>query len=116
MLRIKRSVQATFNVQVNFMSAQMVAASSEATGALPKVSDESAMGSLEAKAAQLAKKALAEAAGKANGGNRDITFVRSDAKAGVSETVEAVKNPDEINIDEDESSSDEEKPIADETK
>ncbi len=32
MLRIKRSVQATYNVQVNFMSAQMVAASSEATG------------------------------------------------------------------------------------
>jgi pre-mRNA-splicing factor SYF1 len=32
MLRIKRSVQATYNVQVNFMSAQMVAATSEATG------------------------------------------------------------------------------------
>ena len=27
MLRIKRSVQATYNVQVNFMSAQMIAAS-----------------------------------------------------------------------------------------
>lgn len=26
MLRIKRSVQATYNVQVNFMSAQMIAA------------------------------------------------------------------------------------------
>lgn len=31
MLRIKRSVQATYNVQVNFMSAQMIAASSTAT-------------------------------------------------------------------------------------
>jgi hypothetical protein len=34
MLRIKRSVQATYNVQVNFMSAQMIAASSAATGQL----------------------------------------------------------------------------------
>lgn len=32
MLRIKRSVQATYNVQVNFMSAQMIAASATATG------------------------------------------------------------------------------------
>ena len=31
MLRIKRSVQATYNVQVNFMSAQMIAASSAVT-------------------------------------------------------------------------------------
>ncbi len=33
MLRIKRSVQATYNVQVNFMSAQMIAASSSAAPA-----------------------------------------------------------------------------------
>jgi pre-mRNA-splicing factor SYF1 len=31
MLRIKRSVQATYNVQVNFMSAQMIAASINST-------------------------------------------------------------------------------------
>lgn len=34
MLRIKRSVQATYNTQVNFMSAQMLAAASNTTGRL----------------------------------------------------------------------------------
>ncbi|MGH0155679.1 UNVERIFIED_CONTAM: hypothetical protein FKN15_029686 [Acipenser sinensis] len=32
MLRIKRSIQATYNTQVNFMSSQMLKASSNATG------------------------------------------------------------------------------------
>jgi hypothetical protein len=61
------------------------------------------MGSLEAKAAQLAKVALAEAAAKVNGNkNRDIMFVRSDAKGEIQPAEGAAKNPDEINIDEDE--------------
>lgn len=70
MLRIKRSVQATYNVQVNFMSAQMIAASlnskdsSIAAAAAASAQDDQAtkengpMASLEAKAAALAKKSI----------------------------------------------------------
>ena len=37
MLRIKRSVQATFNTQVNFMSAQMLSAAVAAAGGVPGI-------------------------------------------------------------------------------
>ena len=69
------------------------------------------MDSLEAKAAQLAKKVLSDGANKSNINKaRDIMFVRSDAKGGEQKAAEGtvVKNPDEINIDEDEDMSDEE--------
>jgi hypothetical protein len=69
------------------------------------------MDSLEAKAAQLAKKVLSDAANKSNvsKNGRDIMFVRSDAKGGEKQTESgAVKNPDEINIDEDEDMSEDE--------
>lgn len=93
MLRIKRSVQATFNTQVNFMSAQMLAAAS----GQPKTSTVhffilfvpvmliiilntaadltagDSMALLEAKAQQLAEEARKEVP-KAKGGN--ISFVR----------------------------------------
>jgi len=65
MLRIKRSVQATYNVQVNFMSAQMIAASinansnTSAAAADSQASKENdPMASLEAKAAAMAKKTI----------------------------------------------------------
>jgi pre-mRNA-splicing factor SYF1 len=68
MLRIKRSVQATYNVQVNFMSAQMIAASinansNTAAAAATSVDSQASkendpMASLEAKAAAMAKKTI----------------------------------------------------------
>lgn len=66
------------------------------------------MGSLESKAAQLAKKAILDAAAK--GKSRDIMFIRSDAKGGAAsqQSETTVKNPDEINIDEDEDVSEDE--------
>lgn len=98
MLRIKRSVQATYNTQVNMMSAQML---SSAAGAAGTVSDlapgmKDGMRMLEAKAAEMAV---------ANKGN--IMFVRGETQ-GLKESGEKVVNPDEIDIDEDSEKSDEE--------
>lgn len=94
MLRIKRSVQATYNVQVNFMSAQMVAAN-VAAESLGK-EKEDAMAALEAKAMELAKKTIAEQSKPSAG--KGIMFVRSDDKASKGDK-ETLQNPDEIKID-----------------
>lgn len=81
MLRIKRSVQATYNVQVNFMSAQMIAASSTATAAAAASGQENAMDSLEntvsleAKAAALAKQTILNAQNP-NKDRENIRFVK----------------------------------------
>lgn len=105
MLRIKRSVQAAYNVQVNFMSAQMIASSASSssnnsnnnntTGAKE---NEDPMSSLEAKAAELARKTILEAA---NNKNRGVKFVKSDDVVNASEGKGdgENKNPAEINID-----------------
>jgi pre-mRNA-splicing factor SYF1 len=75
MLRIKRSVQATYNVQVNFMSAQMISSSSSASNNKTPSSNISKenndpMSNLEAKAAQLAKQVIADSK------NREIKFIK----------------------------------------
>nr|XP_015195570.1 PREDICTED: pre-mRNA-splicing factor SYF1-like [Lepisosteus oculatus]XP_015195571.1 PREDICTED: pre-mRNA-splicing factor SYF1-like [Lepisosteus oculatus] len=61
MLRIKRSVQATYNTQVNFMSSQMLKASTSSTGTVsdlaPGQSGIDDMKMLEQKARQLAAEA-----------------------------------------------------------
>jgi len=101
MLRIKRSVQAKYNTQVNFMSAQMLAASSQASGTVsdlaPGMKDDMRM--LEAKAAHLAK----EAAQDKPTHSKDILFVRGGMNPREQDMAEMVKatNPEEINIDED---------------
>lgn len=102
MLRIKRSVQATYNVQVNFMSAQMIAASATATGQANAQAKENAMDtlennvSLEAKAAAMAKQTILNSQNK----DRDnIRFIKSEAPKEPATGEKTTANPDEINID-----------------
>ncbi|CAH0387979.1 unnamed protein product [Bemisia tabaci] len=90
MLRIKRSVQATYNTQVNMMSAQMLSANTAATGTVadltPGIKD--GMRLLEANAA-------AEPP-QPKGGN--ILFVRGETQ-GAGE--DRIVNPEEIKLDDD---------------
>ncbi|VDN59227.1 unnamed protein product [Dracunculus medinensis] len=82
MLRVKRSVRATYNTSVNIMSAQMLATTGDS------------MAKLEAQAQKLAESVGAKTS--ISGGN--IRFVRGESKT-VEENV--TENPDEINIDDD---------------
>lgn len=97
MLRIKRSVQATFNTQVNMMAAQMMN-SAVGTGVVEGVPQDG-MRLLEAKAA------AANAANKtvpATGGQKpsNIMFVRGETQ-GLPSDKNRIVNPDEIDIGED---------------
>ncbi|XP_017767919.1 PREDICTED: pre-mRNA-splicing factor SYF1 [Nicrophorus vespilloides] len=96
MLRIKRSVQAMYNTQVNMMSAQMLnTAGSTGTVAdlAPGVKD--GMRLLEAKAVEMSG---------VKGGN--IMFVRGETQGESRGEKERVTNPDEINIDDDDEDDD----------
>jgi pre-mRNA-splicing factor SYF1 len=96
MLRIKRSVQATYNTQVNMMSAQIpTMTSSEPV--------KSAMQTLEAKAVETNYKQTLAAAATSTGAN--IMFVRGEVVGGDRQKKAeegAVYNPDELDIDMDE--------------
>lgn len=99
MLRIKRSVQATFNTQVNMMAAQMMNSTTGGT-----MSDANAvkdgMRLLEAKAAAAAAAAASnntKSTAKPTTGN--ISFVRGETR-GLAE-VDKIVNPDEIDIGDD---------------
>ncbi|CAI4225477.1 unnamed protein product [Auanema sp. JU1783] len=94
MLRIKRSVQATYNTNVNYMSAQMIAAGGVQVPGDGKTAGDS-MAMLEAQAIQVAE--------QQKGGN--IAFVRGASKTTQQDTTE---NPDEIDIDDDDDDGDEE--------
>lgn len=98
MLRIKRSVQATYNTQVNMMSAQMLSSAAQAAGTISDLAPgmKDGMRMLEAKAAEMAV---------ANKGN--IMFVRGETQ-GLKETADKVVNPDEIDIDEESGNSNDE--------
>lgn len=91
MLRIKRSVQAMYNTQVNMMSAQMLNSAASIAGTVadlaPGVKD--GMRLLEAKAVEMA-------GSSAKPGN--IMFVRGETQ-GDKDKGEKVVNPDEIRID-----------------
>lgn len=90
MLRIKRSVQATYNTQVNMMAAQMVNSTAGTVADLaPGVKD--GMRLLEAKAAELSKQQAQKAQQNSN-----IMFVRGETQ-GIGEK-DKVVNPDEIDI------------------
>ncbi|XP_038206702.1 pre-mRNA-splicing factor syf1 homolog [Zerene cesonia] len=93
MLRIKRSVQATYNTQVNMMSAQMLSSAAQAAGTISDLAPgmKDGMRMLEAKAAEMAVQSK---------GN--ILFVRGETQ-GLKDTSDKVVNPDEIDIDEEES-------------
>jgi len=105
MLRIKRSVQAKYNTQVNFMSAQMLAAQSSHLTTAEPPNEGNEMQMLEE-----ATRVLADEAAKDKlKPDRSILYVRSEATD--EELGEMIKtnNPEEIDIDE--GSSDEEEKV-----
>ena len=95
MLRIKRSVQATYNTQVNMMSAQMLSSAAQAAGTVSDLAPgmKDGMRMLEAKAAEMAVQSK---------GITNISFVRGETQ-GLKESADKVVNPDEIDIDEEDS-------------
>ncbi|XP_063242429.1 pre-mRNA-splicing factor syf1 homolog isoform X1 [Bacillus rossius redtenbacheri] len=111
MLRIKRSVQATYNTQVNMMSAQMLSAATNVSGTVADLAPgaKDGMRMLEAKAAQMAQEDRPSQP-QPKGGS--ILFVRGETQGQDRDGTDKsrVINPDEINIDEDDddSSSEEE--------
>jgi pre-mRNA-splicing factor SYF1 len=125
MLRIRRSVQATYNTQVNMMSAQMLAqvsANRTVSDLAPGQAD--GMRLLEARAAaaeghqnkeniggqQESVGAIAGAGMGQPGGGGKIMFVRGSADERDDEVARGTKvqNPDEIDIDDDEEGEEEE--------
>ncbi|XP_045203954.2 pre-mRNA-splicing factor SYF1-like isoform X2 [Mercenaria mercenaria] len=105
MLRIKRSVQAMYNTQVNFMSAQMLAAATSKGDSQETSEASDEMQKLEEKARQLAEEAMKDK----NKPDKGIMFVRSNTTTDeeLGEMTKTV-NPDEINIDEDYSTDEDE--------
>lgn len=98
MLRIKRSVQATYNTQVNFMSAQMLAASKNPTGT---VSDLGSGGLDDMKLLEQRAQAMAaESEADQPKLKKDILFVRGDASKEDLAEAARTANPDEITIEE----------------
>ena len=97
MLRIKRSVQATYNTNVNFMSAQMLATIGGKAEMAGELGAADTLAQLEAKAQQMAAE---EAASKKGFGSSDgqIRFVRGESKTTQDNVAE---NPDEISIGDD---------------
>ncbi|CAG0892204.1 unnamed protein product [Cyprideis torosa] len=95
MLRIKRSVQALYNTQVNMMSVQMMAGVVAPQTSTPAAGPQDAMRALEKEVV------AAEPAPEGRGGN--IQFVRGDVSNRDKEVAEGARtaNPDEINLDED---------------
>lgn len=107
MLRVKRSVQATYNTNVNYMSAQMLATIGGKAEMAGELSAADSMAQLEAKAQRIAQeeamasKKLAVPAG----GDGRISFVRGESKT----TKESVtENPEEIAVDDDDEDENEE--------
>uniref|UniRef100_T1KW55 Suppressor of forked domain-containing protein n=1 Tax=Tetranychus urticae TaxID=32264 RepID=T1KW55_TETUR len=97
MLRIKRSVQATFNTSVNFMAAQMMSTIKEKTPA----------SSMEAMEMQIADSDVSQAVeetekrAKVVPSKKDISFVRATTNTIIDENQapDTIFNPDEIDID-----------------
>lgn len=119
MLRIKRSVQATYNTQVNFMSAQMLAASSQ-QGSISDMTSGGAddMQMLEAKVVSLANRAAQDKPPQEGGvvsgsASKDIQFVKGGVEIHDRELAEMSRttNPEEISLDDNEYQSDEEATI-----
>ncbi|XP_074881377.1 pre-mRNA-splicing factor SYF1 [Buteo buteo] len=108
MLRIKRSVQATYNTQVNFMASQMLKVYSNATGTVsdlaPGQSGLDDMKLLEQRAEQLA----AEARRDTPRPPEKVLFVRAEGPREALAALSQQGNPDEIDLgDEDEPEPDE---------
>lgn len=101
MLRIKRSVQATYNTQVNMMAAQFIANNTAADAAAGD-----AMRMLDAKAAEAINQQKEKPPLKPQTSS-NIMFVRGETQGGAAK--DKVINPDEIDIgDSDEDEDDDE--------
>lgn len=103
MLRIKRSVQATYNTQVNMMAAQFMTSNAPADAA-----GTDAMRQLDAKATEAAasqQQKLPPQPPKPSGAS-NIMFVRGETQGGAAR--DKVVNPDEIDIGDSEDEDDEE--------
>lgn len=103
MLRIKRSVQATYNTQVNMMSAQMLSSAAQAAGTISDLAPgmKDGMRMLEAKAAEMAvlsKGNILFVRGETQGQNKD--------KSASSKVI----NPEKIDIDSESSEDEEQEP------
>ncbi|TKR81150.1 hypothetical protein L596_015075 [Steinernema carpocapsae] len=100
MLRIRRTVQATYNTNVNYMSAQMLAASIGGSGAIPGESVAAdSMAQLEAKAKLIRQQESTSTGNK-------IAFVKGNKQKTTAEAT--TENPEEIDIgDDDEGNEDE---------
>lgn len=101
MLRIKRSVQATYNTQVNMMAAQFLNNGAADAGA-GNEAEPDAMRLLDEKTRQAAAEAKQKPTEKAAS---NIMFVRGETQGGAKNKENTVVNPDEIDIgdsDEDE--------------
>lgn len=106
MLRIKRSVQATYNTQVNMMAAQFLNTNNGAAADAGAGSGSDAMRMLEEKARQAAAEAKQKPTEKAAS---NIMFVRGETQGGSKTKDNTVINPDEIDIgDSDEEDEDDE--------
>ena len=93
MLRIKRSVQATYNTQVNMMAAQLPSATTAASN--PELSK---MQQLESRVAEQNFKQTLATTSTAN----NIMFVRGETQGGKMASKDGkIANPDEIDIDDD---------------
>lgn len=112
MLRIKRSVQAMYNTQVNFMTAQMLSATAReaAAAAGSEEAPKDSMQQLEAAAKLLAEEARKDTARMPG---KDILFVRGGTTEDEQSLAERSRtiNPDEINIDDEEDASDDEQQV-----
>lgn len=105
MLRIKRSVQATYNTQVNMMAAQFLNTNSGAAADAGAGSGSDAMRMLEEKARQAAAEAKQKPSQTTSS---NIMFVRGETQGGSKTKDNTVVNPDEIDIgDSDEEDDDE---------
>ncbi|XP_033253065.1 pre-mRNA-splicing factor syf1 homolog [Drosophila miranda] len=102
MLRIKRSIQATYNTQVNMMAAQNTNGVAADAGA---GSGPDAMRLLEEKARQAAAEAKQKPAEKAAS---NIMFVRGETQGAAKGKENTVVNPDEIDIGDSEDDDDDE--------
>merc|ERR1719481_1752498 len=107
MLRIKRSVQAVYNTQVNMMASAMMQEGSGGLGTVADLAPSLTMGlkddmwRLEARGAESDVK-------KASGTTNNIMFVRGDEQSKAVQEMQSAENPDEIDISDDDDDEDEE--------
>lgn len=98
MLRIKRSVQATFNTQVNFLTSQMVAASSNDT--MKELEQQVLSSQDKSSSREDQENQSSNQTAPLLSSNGSMNFVKSSQQVTQPQVPEASVNPDEIDLDE----------------